>query len=83
MNKDMTKQITLFKEPPLRRKNGKYCTKEQFRQDKVDEENKKLQFEKEKYKRAWLAVLQENIRLKDELKTLKRKIGGLVEYGRL
>lgn len=46
------KQQTLFKELPLRRGNGRFCTKEQFRQDKVDEENKRLRFEKEKFKRA-------------------------------
>lgn len=72
------KQQTLFKELPLRRGNGRFCTKEQFRQDKVDEENKRLRFEKEKFKRAWLALVQENARLKNELKTLKEQIRELV-----
>lgn len=72
------KQQTLFKELPLRMGNGRFCTKEQFRQDKVDEENKILRFEKEKFKRAWLALVQENARLKNELKTLKEQIRELM-----
>lgn len=74
----MKQQTTLFKEAPLRLKNGKYCTKEQYRTDKAIEENKILRMEKEKYFRMAMALSESNSRLERELAELKEKIGGLI-----
>lgn len=67
-------QKQLFKHPPLRRSNGRYCTKEQYRTDRVDSENKQLRYERDKYYRAWMAVASENEQLRRELIVLKSKI---------
>lgn len=71
-------QATLFKEQPLRRSNGRYCTQEQYRQEKVDSENKMLRFERDKYFRMWLTASNKASRLERELTELKKKIGELL-----
>lgn len=71
-------QATLFKEEPLRRKDGRYCTQEQYRQEKVDSDNKILRFERDKYFRMWIAASNKASRLERELTELKWKIGELV-----
>lgn len=60
------KQLELFTmERPIHRlRNGRYATMEQAYFDKQIEENKRLKFEVEKYKRMYLAMVKENIRLK-------------------
>lgn len=69
---------TLFKPLPLRRKNGKYCNKEQYRQEIIEEDNKRLRYERDKYMRAWLAAADKASKLEREILTLKAKIGELV-----
>jgi hypothetical protein len=69
---------TLFKPLPLRRKNGKYCNKEQYRQEIIEEDNKRLRYERDKYMRAWLAAANKASKLEREILTLKAKIGELV-----
>lgn len=68
----------LFKPLPLRRKNGKYCNKEQYRQEIIEEDNKRLRYERDKYMRAWLAAANKASKLEREILTLKAKIGELV-----
>lgn len=68
----------LFKHPPLRLRNGRYCTKDQLRHENVDSENKRLRFEREKYLRAWLASESKACKLERELSTLKEKIKALL-----
>ena len=68
-----TKQQTndLFTFPRLRTKNGRYCTAEQFRRERVDGHNKRLEYERDKYKRAWLAACATIARLEREITTMK------------
>ena len=73
------KQQTLFpQENPLRLRNGRYCTKEQYRINKVDEENKILRYRCEKYQRMAIALADSNARLTRELNVLKSKIKDLI-----
>ena len=65
------KQLRLFKEQPVRSSNGRYCTREQLRVERVDGENKRLRFERDKYLRAWMAVSERVSKLERELKELK------------
>lgn len=60
------KQLELFtmERQVYRLRNGRYATREQAYFDKQIEENKRLKFEVEKYKRMYLAMVKENIRLK-------------------
>ena len=53
-------QLTFFKmeRPVYRLRNGRYA-------DKQNGENQRLKLEVEKYKRMYLAVVKENIRLKE------------------
>jgi hypothetical protein len=67
----MPKEQCLFKEHPLRRSNGRYCTKEQYAQDRVHNENKRLRYERDKYYRMYLAVANDNVRLERKLAELK------------
>jgi len=69
-----SQQTTMFKQHRLRRKNGRYCTKEQYRQEMVDEDNKRLRMERDKYYRAWMAAAAKAGRLERELMILKAKI---------
>lgn len=59
---------------PLRTKDGRFCTKEQQRQERVDDENKRLRYERDKYYRAWLAAAKKTTELGRELQLLKDKI---------
>lgn len=78
----MVQQATLFEEQKPRRKNGQYCTAEQQRVDRIENENKVLRLEREKYFRAYLAAASRNSRLERELTALKAKIKELTEqYG--
>lgn len=77
-NKLRMEQNNLFKFTPLRTRNGRYCTKEQLRIERVDNENKRLLYERDKYYRAWLSVSSKASRLERELQELKSKIGGLI-----
>lgn len=63
------KQLELFKadKPINRLSNGRFATKEMAYADKQNMENKRLKLEVEKYKRMYLAVVKENVRLKEEL----------------
>lgn len=56
-----------FKNPQLRLGNGRYCTEEQYRQETVYNENKRLRYEREKYLRAWLAAASRVAALEREL----------------
>lgn len=60
------KQLTFFKleRPIYRLRNGRYATKEMAYADKQNVENQRLKMEVEKYKRMYLAVVKENIKLK-------------------
>ena len=62
------KQLELFKmeRPVYRLRNGRYATKEMAYADKQMVENKRLRLEVEKYKRMYLAVVKENVKLKRE-----------------
>lgn len=72
------KKEQLFNQQPLRRKNGRYCSKEQYRQEIIEEDNKRLRYERDKYMRAWLAAANKASKLEREILTLKAKIGELV-----
>lgn len=54
---------TLFQEPKqtYRRSNGQFATKEMAYADKQATDNKRLSFEVEKYKRMYLAILQNSL----------------------
>lgn len=60
------KQLTFFKleRPIYRMRNGRYATKEMAYADKQNSENQRLKLEVEKYRRMYLAVVKENIKLK-------------------
>lgn len=60
------KQLVLFNmgKPVYRLRNGRYATKEMAYADKQNGENQRLKMEVEKYKRMYLAVVKENIKLK-------------------
>lgn len=60
------KQLVLFNmgKPVYRLRNGRYATKEMAYADKQNGENQLLKLEVEKYKRMYLAVVKENIKLK-------------------
>lgn len=74
----METQKTLFKHERLRSRNGRFCTKEQLLNERVEDENKRLRFDKEKYYRAWLAASERASRLERELTELKNKINVLL-----
>lgn len=59
-------QLTFFKmeRPIYRLRNGRYATKEMAYADKQNGENQRLKLEVEKYKRMYLSVVKENIKLK-------------------
>lgn len=63
------KQLTFFEmeRPIYRLRNGRYATKEMSYADRQESENKCLKFEVEKYKRMYLALVKENIKLKEQL----------------
>ena len=60
------KQLELFKmeRPVYRLRNGRYATKEMAYVDKQMVENQLLRMEVEKYKRMYLAVVKENVKIK-------------------
>ena len=60
------KQLTFFEmgRPVYRLRNGRYATKEMAYADKQNGENQRLKLEVEKYKRMYLSVVKENIKLK-------------------
>ena len=64
---------TLFNEPKqtYRRSNGQFATKEMAYADKMANDNKRLSFEVEKYKRMYLAVVKENSELKRKFNQIK------------
>ena len=60
------KQLELF---PMERhvyrlRNGRYATKAMAYADRQESENQRLRFEVDKYRRMYLAVVKENIKLK-------------------
>lgn len=71
-------QTSLFKEHKLRRNNGRYCTEEQYRVDRIEEENKRLRLERDKYFRMYVSLEKSNERLTRELMVLKSKIQDLM-----
>lgn len=64
---------TLFEEQKVvhRRRNGQFATKDVAYADRIKEENKLLNHEKEKYQRMALALDKENRRLKEKLLQIK------------
>ena len=56
----------------LRDTKGRFCTAERHYADKARSENTRLRYERDKYKRAWLAVCERACRLERELAGLKR-----------
>lgn len=64
---------TLFGEQKVvhRRRNGQFATKDVAYADRIKEENKLLNHEKEKYQRMALALKKENRRLKEKLLQIK------------
>lgn len=78
MSKTTTKQSqALFPNEPLRKSDGRFCTKEQYRLEKVDGENTRLRFERDKYYRAWMSMVEENKRLRLRLREIKNSISEL------
>ena len=71
-------QTALFKKQKLRRNNGQYCTEEQYRTERIEEENKRLRLERDKYFRMYTSVERNNERLTRELMVLKSKIQDLM-----
>lgn len=66
---------TLFEEKTTyRRSNGQFATKEMAYADKQANDNKRLSFEVEKYKRMYLAVVKENSKLKRKLNQIKELV---------
>lgn len=63
------KQLALFNmgKPVYRLRNGRYATKEMAYADKQMVENQRLKIEVEKYKRMYLSVVKENLKLKEAL----------------
>lgn len=68
--KENIKEQSLFTYPQLRTRDGRYCTKEQYRREKVDGENQRLKYKCDKYYRAWIAAANKANRLERELKHL-------------
>lgn len=68
----------LFPQKQLRDHKGRYCTKQQKKNDMLAEENKKLRWERDKYYRAFMVLAQRNSSLERELITLKAKLKELV-----
>ena len=64
---------TLFEEQKIvhRRKNGQFATKDVAYADRIKEENKMLNHEKEKYQRMALVLERENRKLKEKLQQIK------------
>ena len=63
------KQLQLFNTPKryTRLTNGRFATKEMAYADEQNVENKRLRIEVEKYKRMYLCVSKENMKLHREL----------------
>ena len=74
----MATRQKLFKQPQLRRNNGRYCTEEQYRVDRIEEENKRLRIERDRYYRMYISFARDNERLGRELMVLKSKIRDLM-----
>lgn len=74
----MGQQLSLFKQAQPRRNNGRFCTPEQMRVERVDNTNKLLRYERDKFYRMWLAASKKASRLERELVKIKEKIGGLM-----
>lgn len=68
----------LFKQEQLRLKNGKFCTKEQYRMENLERENKILRFERDKYYRAWCSASSRLSTLEREINALREKIKNLL-----
>lgn len=68
----------LFKQEQLRLKNGKFCTKEQYRMENIERENKILRFERDKYYRAWCSASNRLSALEREINALREKIKNLL-----
>lgn len=68
----------LFKQEQLRLKNGKFCTKEQYRMENLERENKILRFERDKYYRAWCSASNRLSTLEREINALREKIKSLL-----
>lgn len=71
----------LFDQPQLRLRNGKFCTNEQYRIERIEHENKILRLEREKYYRAWCCSSKRIGALERELNALKTKIKELISNG--
>lgn len=69
----------LFKQEQLRLKNGKFCTKEQYRMETIERENKILRFERDKYYRAWCSASNRLSALERQLIAIRGKINQVKE----
>jgi len=74
----MKKQETLFAEPQVRDTRGRFCTKEKALYERTLSENARLRYECEKYRRAYIAVSQDNSRLTREMEELKQELSSLL-----
>lgn len=77
---NMKQQNDLFPETyrNVRDSKGRFCTLEKATYEKAKEENVSLKINVERYKRAWLAVANENGRLRRELAKIKEQVKKLV-----
>lgn len=67
----MDKSILKENNTNYRRANGQFATKEMAYADKQATDNKRLSFDVQKYKRMYLAVVKENVKLKLQLAKIK------------
>ena len=65
-------------ETRLRDSRGRFATRERAYADKAINENKKLRYFCEKYKRAWFASQERAERLERELNELRNKIKSIL-----
>ncbi len=66
------------KKKPLRNRHGQFATPQQVRTERTEHENSVLRRKAEQFKRAWLSVSHDNIRLSRELHELKLKLKELI-----
>ena len=73
-----TGSSTTVKKKPLRNLHGQFATPQQVRTERAEHENSILRRKAEQFKRAWLSVSHDNIRLTRELHSLKLKLKELI-----
>lgn len=68
--------MELFKTKP-RRSNGQFATREMAYADMQAKENERLKFESEQWRRMYLAVVNDNVKMERELKEIKQALAKL------